>query len=304
MEFGKLESIEQVDWAMPPVSLETVRYLRQQPQGEAFALQLGTPAWAHREWIGKIYPKGCKPADFLHHYSRQYSTIEFNSSHYQIPTQQQTTKWIEKVSPEFLFCPKVYQGISHAAHGLQNSTLLKSWLSFLERLGGHCGPCFLQLPPSFDYRQKAELHQFLKLWPREFQLAIEFRHPSWFAQGSVLPMLGEYLFQRGIGVVITDVAGRRDVLHSTVTADFTMIRFIGNGLHPSDADRMQLWSKRLAELRDHGLRRAFIFIHEPDDILCPEMTNIAVETLNAQMGLNLRPVGCELVSNTELPLEM
>jgi uncharacterized protein YecE (DUF72 family) len=290
MEFGKLESVNGIDWTLPSLSDKTIQYLQQNPSSSTFDLRFGTPAWAHREWLGKIYPQGTRPADFLHHYSRQYGSIEFNSSHYQIPTSQQTTRWLEKVPANFLFCAKVYQGISHAPNGLQNTVLLKSWLSFLERLGDHCGPCFLQLPPFFDYKRKAELHQFLKSWPREFNLALEFRHPSWFEDGEVLPMLSEYLFQRGIGVVITDVAGRRDVLHSTVTADFTMIRFIGNSLHPSDTFRMQLWAERLKQLRESGLRHVFLFVHEPDDILCPEMTNISVDILNKKMGLKLRHV--------------
>lgn len=292
-----MDSVENVDWTLPPVSEKTTQYLNhystQNFSGQKFNLRFGTPAWAHREWVGKIYPKGCKPGDFLQHYSRQYGSIEFNSSHYQIPTLQQTTKWLEKVTSDFIFCPKVYQGISHAPQGLQNSVLLKSWLGFLERLGANCGPCFLQLPPFFDYKRKSELHQFLKQWPREFQLALEFRHPSWFENGSVLPLLSEYLFQRGIGSVITDVSGRRDVLHSSVTSNFTMIRFIGNSLHRSDAERMQLWAERLQLLRKKGLSRVFLFIHEPDDILCPEMTNIAVNILNQKMDLQLKPVGAE-----------
>ncbi len=291
MEFGKLEVVDNIDWSLPAVSSQTVQFLSQKPSTAHFDLRFGTPAWAHREWIGKIYPKGCKPSDFLSHYSRQYRSVEFNSSHYQIPTSQQTSKWLEKVPNDFLFCAKVYQGISHAQHGLQNSTLLKSWLSFLERLGSHGGPSFLQLPPFFDYKRKAELHQFLKLWPREFKLALEFRHPSWFENGSILPMLAEYLFQRGIGVVVTDVAGRRDVLHSSVTSDFLIIRFIGNGLHISDQERMQLWANRLQEYHAFGLNKVFLFIHEPSDILCPEMTNIAVDVINKKMNLDLLPVG-------------
>ncbi len=291
MEFGKLEAFEHVDWTLPAVSEKTIHYLNQQPSSPMFNLRIGTPAWAHREWVGKLYPQGSKPPEFLHHYSRQYGTLEFNSSHYQIPTLQQTTKWLEKIPADFLFCPKVYQGISHGSNGLQDDVLLKSWLSFLERLGTNCGPCFLQLPPSFDYKKKSELHQFLKQWPREFKLALEFRHSTWFENGSVLPLLSEYLFQRGVGTVITDVAGRRDVLHSTVTSDFTMIRFIGNSLHLSDTLRMQLWADQIKQLQQHGLRRVFLFIHEPDDVLCPDMTNIAVDILNQKLGLGLQFVG-------------
>jgi hypothetical protein len=61
------------------------------------------------------------------------------------------------------------------------------------------------------------------------------------------------------------------VCHATLTAPEIFVRFVGNALHPSDEVRVETWLDRLADLRASGLRRAFFFVHQPDDVLAPEL---------------------------------
>lgn len=284
MEFGKLTNVEQVNWGLPAEDRVSVEFLQSQKTAANLQIYFGTPAWGHASWIGKIYPIGTRRADFLYYYSRYYNCIELNTTHYRIPTMDQAMLWMKQVPSDFLFCPKVYQGISHTRHGLLDQVLLKEWFNFLEKLADKRGPCFLQLPPYFDYDCKRELFSFLRAWPREFSLALEFRHPSWFQDGQILRPLTQYLQKQGVGLVITDVAGRRDVLHTSISADFSMLRFIGNELHPSDYSRAQDWTQRFLAWQKLGLRQLFLFIHEPDDILAPEMTSYFLEQLSRAGG--------------------
>jgi uncharacterized protein YecE (DUF72 family) len=273
MEFGKvhdLSQINEINWSLPPEDPLTSRVLKNM-SSKSTSLWIGAPAWNHKEWLGRIYPQKTKPQDYLKYYSRYFNTIELNTTHYRIPTSDQTIKWLEKVEGHFLFCPKIFQGISHERSGLTDREMLHMWFQFIENLGNHAGPSFLQLPPHFDYSHKALLFKFLLLWPPHLRLALEFRHPSWFQNGVVLPALVEYLQTRKIGLVMTDVAGRRDVLHSSISAPFTMIRFIGNELHPSDMIRAKLWNDRLENWSNRGLQEVFFFTHEPDDILVPDL---------------------------------
>jgi len=46
------------------------------------------------------------------------------------------------------------------------------------------GPCFLQLPPSFDISALPALENFLKSLPNEFSYAVEARHPDFFQRDS------------------------------------------------------------------------------------------------------------------------
>ena len=284
MEFGKLANVDNVNWKIPPPDPLAVNFLRTLDPDHGFKIYYGAPAWAHKEWVGKIYPEKTKAADYLFHYARKFDTIELNTTHYRIPTQEQTHKWTEQTPPGFLFCPKVFQGISHDPKGLTDPALLKTWFDFLHDLEDRRGPSFLQLPPSFGYGAKALLFKFLQQWPHELELAIELRHPSWFREGRILPPLTEYLQSRGIGLVITDVGGRRDVVHTSISADFVLLRFIGNDLHPSDYRRSLHWSERFKSWRDEGLKRLFLFIHEPNDVAVPEMTKFFRSTLEKALN--------------------
>ena len=51
-----------------------------------------------------------------------------------------------------------------------------------------------------------------------------------------------------------------------------MTRFIGNELHQSDYTRAQLWNDRLEQWSAQGLQDVYLFVHEPDDVCVPEMT--------------------------------
>ncbi|AGH94338.1 DUF72 domain-containing protein [Pseudobdellovibrio exovorus] len=292
MEFGKLQDVSHVDWTLPLDSELSLRFVRQQAKVENTATEyrLGTPAWAHKEWVGLIYPPKTSAADYLYHYSRAYGSIELNTSHYRIPSAEQTAKWRSQVPADFLFCSKVFQEISHRRHGLSDRGLLSTWYDYLKTLENNRGPSFIQFPPHFDYNSKALLFQFLKQWPDDFELALELRHPSWLQDRQILPALTEYLQTRRIGLVITDVAGRRDLLHTSISSDFTMIRFIGNDLHPSDTTRMADWAERLKAWSDEGLKRVFFFVHEPDDIKAPQMTQITIQQLREAGAADLDPL--------------
>ena len=283
MEFGKVENLEGINFKLPPEDPLTLPFLSRFLYLETKTqFYIGAPAWGHRNWIGKIYPPSTKTKDFLFHYAQSFNSIELNTSHYRVPDEEQTRKWIDQVSSGFLFLPKIVQGISHSENGLLDKKLLAEWTNFLARLGDFGGPSFLQLPPYFDYSKKAQLFQFLQTWPSEFSLALEFRHPSWFREGRILPALTEYLQKHSIGLVITDVAGRRDVLHTSVSAPFTMIRFVGNNLDSSDFQRSEEWALQLKKWSEEGLQKVFFVVHQPDDIFAPEMAKAVVEEWRAK----------------------
>ncbi len=286
MEFGKIPNVDLVDWTLPPDDPISSDFLESLSSDKPFQILMGTPAWGHKEWIGKIYPPKTKATDFLFHYSRHFDCIELNTTHYQIPSEEKAKLWLSKVPENFRFCPKLYQGISHAPGGLTDLALLKEWFQFLSNLQMNLGPCFVQLPPYFDYSMKASLFQFLQQWPDDFELTLELRHPSWFADGKILPALTQYLQKRRIGLVITDVAGRRDVLHTSISSDFVMLRFIGNNLHPSDFTRAETWMQRFAHWKSQGLQRIFLMVHEPDDVSAPEMAQFWTEELEKNLGFH------------------
>jgi uncharacterized protein YecE (DUF72 family) len=89
--------------------------------------------------------------------------------------------------------------------------------------------------------------------------------------------------------VLTDVAGRRDVLHMRLTSPSAMIRFVGNSLHPTDYTRIDDWVERLKMWFDSGLKQLYFFVHEPDNITSPELATYFINQLNKACGFNVKP---------------
>jgi uncharacterized protein YecE (DUF72 family) len=281
VDFGRLPSLEGVSLALPPLEDRSRRVLaasvrdgRQsspsEGQGAEEWLRAGAPAWARKDWLGRFYPRGASDKDFLRLYARKCGAIELNASYYRVPTESVLDGWAAEVPASFHFCPKMHQSVTHR-HDLGGA--IPEARSFAERflrLGARLGPAFLQLPPWAGEELWPALDAVLAALPAEFRIAIEFRHPSWFRGGALSDAVFSGLARRGAGVVITDVAGRRDVCHGSVTAPFVMVRFVGNNLHPTDMPRADAWLDRLVEWRALGLERAYFFAHQPDDAFAPE----------------------------------
>ncbi|MCO6476580.1 MAG: DUF72 domain-containing protein [Phaeodactylibacter sp.] len=278
MKFGKLPDISGVDFRLPPDAPSTGPLLSGLPQREGRPLLfIGCTGWSMKEWVGKVYPRGAKAKDYLQAYSRQFNTIELNTTHYRIPDAHTIEKWYRESLPDFRFCPKIPQSISHSQNLGLGTGLIPSFSEAILGLQEKLGCCFMQMPPYFDIRRLPQLEKFLKAFPKEIPLAVELRHESWFDE----PKNGEAVFSllqaHNIATVITDVAGRRDVLHMRLTNGTAMVRFVGNGLHPTDYSRIDAWMERLSTWFNQGLREVYFFPHEPDNLLAPELAAYVLE---------------------------
>ncbi|MBL0020606.1 MAG: hypothetical protein IPP17_30280 [Bacteroidetes bacterium] len=80
----------------------------------------------------------------------------------------------------------------------------------------------------------------------------------------------------------------RDVAHMQLTNPVLMLRFVGNGLHPTDYARSDAWIERIRQWSQLGLQEAYIFIHQPEMTQVPAFTTYWIEALNRSLGLNLQ----------------
>ncbi|MFZ1527320.1 MAG: DUF72 domain-containing protein [Ferruginibacter sp.] len=248
---------------------------------------VGCAKWGRKEWLGKIYPAGTKEKDFLDEYVQHYNSIELNATHYQVYKQPIITKWNDKAGKkDFLFCPKMYQGVTHfgSLSGKQDLTtaFLEGVLAFKE----HLGPVFIQVSDRFSPNRKEELFLYLKSLPTDLQFFLEVRHPAWFEKeqaGELFEMLRELK----IGAVITDTAGRRDCAHMYVTIPKVFIRYVGNSLHPTDYARIDAWVERCKQWINAGMKEIYFFMHMHNEATSPELTVYLVDKLNKECGLDL-----------------
>ena len=295
MEFGKLPDISSVDFRLRAEPPENRRILG----GSGLCnFYIGCTGWSMKEWVGKVYPIGAKTKDYLHHYSRQFNTIEFNTTHYRIPDFGTVERWYAESAADFRFCPKIPQTISHSQDlGASSGQVFE----FAEAIGGlkeKIGCCFMQLPEHFGPERWRLLDEFLERFPPNVPLAVEVRHPGWFkpeGESILFPLLEGH----GKAAVITDVAGRRDVAHMRLSAPLTMVRFVGNGLHPSDFTRIDEWVERLKTWAEQGIREIIFFAHEPDNLLAPELSVYLLEKVQARIAAHVR--GPQLLSAPEIP---
>lgn len=291
MEFGKtdLSLLGKLDLSLPEDGYFTRQVLPgvRHAQPRIFA---GAPLWANMEWKGIIYPEKLQSRDTLAHYVRHFGTIELNATHYKIHSEESTRKWAKKAyGHDFFFCPKFPQSISHYSDlsSPRALALTDEFLAGIQGFGAHLGPCFLQLSEKFGPSQFHKLHGYLARLPQDLQLFVEVRHRDWYADISARREFFGSLHNFGFGAVITDTCGRRDCVHMELPIPKAMVRFVGNGKHPTDFTRLNDWVERLHYWISQGLEQAWFFIHQPEELFTPEMAIYFSSELKRSTGITI-----------------
>jgi len=289
MEFGRVDENELngIDFSLPPEPEFNKKILSGKPAEKA-KVYLGCAKWGRPEWVGKIYPPKTKEKNFLQHYVEHYNSIELNATHYKIIGANGIGKWKEKANgKDFVFCPKMYQGITHKGSMKGKEFLTNEFLRGVQAFEEHLGPIFVQVSDTFSPNRKDELFRFMLSLPKELQFFLEVRHPAWFSKENIRKEFFEFLSENNIGAVITDTAGRRDCAHMHLTIPKAFIRYVGNSLHSTDYTRSDVWVQRIKYWLDEGLKEMYFFMHMHDEAKSPELTVYLVEKLNKECGLNL-----------------
>ena len=292
MDFGKVpeQELNSVDFSLPPeppankAVLEKGKLRNQNP-----SVYIGCAKWGRKEWIGKIYPKGTKDAQFLEEYVKHYNAIELNATHYKIYSSADIAKWAAKAKGlDFKFCPKIPQSISHYSSFKNADGLTTSFLEGIFAFKENLGPIFLQVSESYSPARRDSLFQYLLSLPKDLQVFVEVRHPDWFANRKVNEELVQILQSLNIGLVLTDAAGKRDCVHMQITVPKTFIRYVGNSLHPTDFTRIDAWIQRLKYWLGNGLQELYFFMHMHNEALSPDLTVYLVDKLNAACNLQIK----------------
>ena len=90
-------------------------------------------------------------------------------------------KWKNESTPDFRFCPKMPQVISHSSDLGANNDALDNFCKNILLLEEKLGCCFMQLPPYFGMDRLPVLEHFFRRFPKEIRLAVELRHESIFS---------------------------------------------------------------------------------------------------------------------------
>lgn len=292
MDFGKIPEAElaNVDFSLPDDPKLTKEVLKQAQKPDKPALYVGCAKWGRKEWLGLIYPEKTKEAKFLDEYVKHFNSIELNAVFYQMPKAEQIKIWRDKAAIEgkdFKFFPKISRTISHIRRLKNAEEDTSRYLQNISEFGEFLGPCFLQLSDNFGPKNFDILKDYLEQLPTDFNLFVEVRHPDWYSDPIARTNLFDLLHRLKKGAIITDASGRRDCVHMELPTPDAFIRFVGNGLHPTDYLRIDEWVDRLGTWVDQGLNSIYFFLHQHDEKDTPILADYTIKKLNERLGTNL-----------------
>src|ERR1051326_378158 len=178
MEFGRVlpEDLNNIDFGLSPDPLFNKQILSGRIKSKP-RVYIGCAKWGRPEWVGKIYPPKTREKAFLDHYIDHFNSVELNTTHYKVYGPTAIHKWAVKAhGKDFMFCPKMFQGVTHRGNLKAKNFLLNEFLRGVAAFEDRLGPIFVQLSDTFSPRRKTELFDFLKALPRDAQFFLEVRH--------------------------------------------------------------------------------------------------------------------------------
>lgn len=260
---------------------------------------LGCPSWSEPAWRGSLYPQSCRPADFLARYGQVFNAVEGNTTFYAQPSVETVARWAERMPAHLRFCAKLPREVSHGGDLREQLSAAEDFRRLLAPLGQRVAPYWLQLPASFGPARLPELAGFIEPWMAG-ELAVEVRHPEFFARGDEERALNRLLHERGIERICLDsralfscVSSAPAVLHAqakkprlplrpTAFSQSPQLRFIGHPELLANDPFMTPWLDKVAGWIEEG-RTPYVFLHTSDNRLAPQLA----ERFHRQLMLRL-----------------
>ncbi len=182
---------------------------------------IGTSGWHYAHWVGPCYPESTPGPEFLAYYTSHFGTVEINNTFYQLPAIHTLRDWHAGTSTDFLLARKGNRFITHMKKLKDPRQNMKRFFRTIEVLGKKLKPILFPLPPCWGVNA-TRLENFLKILPKPYRYAFEFRCESWFDQP-----IYDLLAKNHAALCLYHLAGRW--APGGVTADFAYI-----GLHGPD----------------------------------------------------------------------
>ena len=210
-------------------------------------IHVGSMGWSYDFWRGNFYPKNLAANEFLAYYSKQFDTVEVDSTFYRIPSKKTVLNWRKQTPNDFIFSLKFPQIITHVKMLSNCEEETQVFLEHAEFLKDKLGPLLLQFPPTFRDDSLPLLRDFLERLPKRHRYVVEVRNNS---------MLTDRLYAilKDNAVALAWVESPLMLLVSELTSDFIYVRWEGDRkkikgtFGKTEADRTRgitLWADKL-----------------------------------------------------------
>ena len=142
-------------------------------------IRIGTAGWTIPRLARDRFPA---EGSQLERYSARLSCVEINSSFYRPHRLETYRRWADAVGPDFRFAVKLPKEITHQRRLADVEGAMQVFAEQIAGLGDKLGVVLIQLPPSLAF-DAGLASCFLVAGGATLrtQLALEPRHPSWFA---------------------------------------------------------------------------------------------------------------------------
>lgn len=258
---------------------------------------IGLPMWQHTQWLRTWFAGLPKEPSQLSHYAKECNTVEGNTTFYSLPHPDAVTRWADSVGPDFSFTFKFNQQITHV-HQLQHcDEEVQTQLALLAPLQHKLGMMLVQLPASFGPEKLTILRHFLNTLPQHICVAVEVRHPLFFAKGEAEKAFNQLLIKQRANRVIMDTRALfsgpedsevlKDVrekkprvpVNVIATANKPMVRFIGNDNKADNERCLAPWPEKIHQWRLAG-KTPYFFCHRPDNKDAPWLAQQFIDMYN------------------------
>jgi len=294
MKFGSVADPSLIDFTLPDDHPENSKVLEKTKNSTVVKFNIGCAKWNKTD-LKNFYPRGTK--NELAYYANEFNSIELNATFYRLFDPEQFTKWKDTTPDNFKFFPKITQIISQYKRLKDVEEIVDKYTNSIRHLDHKLGGVFLQMMANFAPKDFNRVSDFVNYWPKDIPLAIELRHTNWYNDSEVATKLYDLFESNNISNVITDTAGRRDLLHMRLTNPNVFIRYVGSN-HESDYTRLDDWIIRIKQWVEQGAKEINFFVHQNIELESPLLSTYFIEKLNQELGLDLH-VPKNLLNHTD-----
>ncbi|NKY35081.1 DUF72 domain-containing protein [Nocardia speluncae] len=237
-------------------------------------LSVGCAMWTHTAWPAT--------GEKLRSYASWCDAVEGNTTFYAVPARRTVEAWAQQTGPDFRFVIKLPKTVTHERRLSGTDAELNDFLYTMEPLGSRMHALWVQLPGTFGPNELGSLAGFLRKVPAGLRVAVEVRHPAFFAAGDAANQLERVLGRAGAEWVPFDTTvlfaarpassaeyeaqSKKPRLPRRMRAltDTPIVRYHGRDDSEPTVAGWRPWVEQTVEWLREG-RSPTVFLHTPDN---------------------------------------
>jgi uncharacterized protein YecE (DUF72 family) len=232
---------------------------------------IGTSGFSYKSWDKTFYPRDVPKRLQLEYYVTQFPTVEINATFYRLPTDNMVRGWHRRVPEDFVYAIKGSRFITHMKKLANLDGALDKFFDRIKPMKSRVGVILWQLPGILK-KDAARLENFLSLLPKTYSHAVEFRHPSWYAD-DIFEILREY------DTAHVALSSLGMPMNLSITSDIVYVRFHGlegGAAHDYTRKELEPWADFAQDQASEG-RTVYIYFNNDINVRAPENARMLME---------------------------